>query len=121
MELSLVPGEDSSLTVQYDSTYCLDKHTRIEERHLTVAYKEHPQRDHVVLKSEVYFPNLQFETTEVLRISTKFTNCILWEPTRVNYFDFISTSLYFHCTIPLHVLLPLCTLQISFLSSSICQ
>ena len=50
-------------------------------------------QDHVVLKSEVYFPNLQFETTEVLRIRTKLTNCILW-PTRVNYFDFISTSLW---------------------------
>ena len=45
-EISLVPGEDSTLTVQYDSTYCLDKHTRIEERHLTVAYKEHPQKVH---------------------------------------------------------------------------
>ena len=43
-ELSLVPGQDSTLTVQYDSTYCVDKHTRVEENRLTVAYKEHPQR-----------------------------------------------------------------------------
>ncbi len=44
LEVRLTPGESSTVAVQYDSTYCIDKHTRIEEHHLSVAYREHPHR-----------------------------------------------------------------------------
>ena len=30
--------------MMYDSTYCVDKHSRVENNFLTVAYKEHPQK-----------------------------------------------------------------------------
>ena len=43
-EVQLNPSEKSAVTVQYDSTYCADRHTRIEEHPLAVAYKEHPHR-----------------------------------------------------------------------------
>ena len=43
-EVQLNPGEKSAVTVRYDSTYCVDRHTRIEENPLAVAYKEHPHR-----------------------------------------------------------------------------
>ena len=43
-EVQLNPGEKSAVTVQYDSTYCADRHTRIEEHPLAVAYREHPHR-----------------------------------------------------------------------------
>ena len=36
------------ITVLYDSTYCVDKHSHTEDTHLTVAYKEHAQN--VMLK-----------------------------------------------------------------------
>ena len=43
-DLHLKPGEDSIITVMYDSTYCVDKHSRVENCYLTVSYKEHPQK-----------------------------------------------------------------------------
>lgn len=43
-EAHLSPGKGSSVAIQYDSTYCIDRHTRIEEHHLTVTYREHPHR-----------------------------------------------------------------------------
>ena len=34
---------ESKITILYDSTCCVNKHSQVEERFMTVAYKEHPQ------------------------------------------------------------------------------
>lgn len=42
-ELLLKPGEQSELTILFDSTYCKDKNSRSEAKEMKVSYKEHPQ------------------------------------------------------------------------------
>ena len=36
--------EEVPLTIMYDSTYCVDKNSRVENQRLEIAYKEHPQK-----------------------------------------------------------------------------
>ena len=43
-ELELSSSQREEVVVQFDSTYCKDRHSRLEENHLVVAYKQHPLR-----------------------------------------------------------------------------
>ena len=45
-ELTLEPFKEDSLTILYDSTYCRNKYSCYEDKHLKVTYKEHSQRVH---------------------------------------------------------------------------
>ncbi|XP_078257666.1 hydrocephalus-inducing protein homolog [Rhinoraja longicauda] len=58
-------GENLELSIQFDPSYKNDLYTRVAEEFLTIKYLEHPQVDYVVLRGEVNFPNLHFETTEL--------------------------------------------------------
>ena len=49
-ELSLVSDEDIIITIVYDSMYCKDRHSRIEDQNIEILYKEHPQKvQHTVI------------------------------------------------------------------------
>lgn len=58
-------GETLELSIQFDPSYKNDLYIRVAEEFLAIKYLEHPQVDYVVLRGEVNFPNLHFETTEV--------------------------------------------------------
>ena len=59
-------GESVVLLVQFDPAYRDDHHIRVVDEALRVSYREHPHVDEVNLRGEVYFPNLQFEKSEVM-------------------------------------------------------
>ena len=43
-DLKLAAQEVSNLCILYDSTYCKDLVSRLEQTTMTVAYREHPQK-----------------------------------------------------------------------------
>lgn len=43
-ELGLEPSEKKEVAVQFDPSYCRDRHSRTEDNQLVVAYREHPLR-----------------------------------------------------------------------------
>ncbi|XP_041964608.1 hydrocephalus-inducing protein homolog isoform X2 [Alosa sapidissima] len=61
--LVLGVGARTELWVRFDPLYRRDQVTRVAEDVLEIRYHGHPQRDLVVLKGEVHFPNLQFSST----------------------------------------------------------
>uniref|UniRef100_A0A1X7TBB6 MSP domain-containing protein n=1 Tax=Amphimedon queenslandica TaxID=400682 RepID=A0A1X7TBB6_AMPQE len=63
--LSLGSSEEAVLSVQYDSSYCVDRQSRNESQTIEIAYKEHPQKDYINLLAEIHFPNIHFSTTKV--------------------------------------------------------
>ncbi|XP_066494024.1 hydrocephalus-inducing protein-like [Tiliqua scincoides] len=78
-------GEMYHLCIRFDPLYQDDLYNRVAEEVLTIRYLEHPHVDHVSLRGEVHFPNLNFQTmhldfgcilndTEVVRDIT-MTNC----------------------------------------------
>ncbi|XP_072403680.1 hydrocephalus-inducing protein homolog [Chiloscyllium punctatum] len=83
--VKLDANEHLELLIQFDPSYKDDLHSRVIEEILTIRYLEHPHVDYVVLRGEVHFPNLHFETsvvdfgciindTEVVRY-VEMTNC----------------------------------------------
>ncbi|KAJ7360558.1 hypothetical protein OS493_015662 [Desmophyllum pertusum] len=52
-------------SVLFDPSYKDDFVTRTAESQLEVSFKQHPQKDFVNLKGEVFFPNLTFEMEKV--------------------------------------------------------
>ncbi|XP_062817752.1 hydrocephalus-inducing protein homolog isoform X1 [Anolis carolinensis] len=84
--------ETRHLCIRFDPLYKDDLYNRAAEEVLTIRYLEHPHIDHINLRGEVYFPNLQFQTmnldfgcilndTEMIRDVT-MTNC---SPLHVKY------------------------------------
>lgn len=78
-------GEMYHLCIRFDPLYRDDLYNRVAEEVLTLRYLEHPHVDHVTLRGEVHFPNLNFQMmhldfgcilndTEVVRDIT-MTNC----------------------------------------------
>lgn len=64
-EMSLGVGESIPVLIQFDPSYKDDFVTRTAESQLEVSFKEHPQKDFINLKGEVFFPNLTFEMEKV--------------------------------------------------------
>ncbi|KAJ7312066.1 hypothetical protein JRQ81_006401 [Phrynocephalus forsythii] len=73
------------LCIRFDPLYRDDLYNRVAEEVLTLRYLEHPHVDHILLRGEVYFPNLCFQSrtldfgcllndTEVVR-DIDMTNC----------------------------------------------
>ncbi|XP_067327017.1 hydrocephalus-inducing protein homolog [Anolis sagrei] len=90
--LPMEVGETRHLCVRFDPLYKDDLYNRAAEEVLTIRYLEHPHIDHISLRGEVYFPNLQFQTldldfgcilndTEMIR-DVIMTNC---SPLHVKY------------------------------------
>ncbi|EDV21657.1 uncharacterized protein TRIADDRAFT_30117, partial [Trichoplax adhaerens] len=61
----LEPNEEKDLTIKFDPAYRQDSFTRRLDSRIEISYQEHPQQDYVNLKSQVYFPNLEFESTNI--------------------------------------------------------
>uniref|UniRef100_A0A8C8S7Z5 HYDIN n=1 Tax=Pelusios castaneus TaxID=367368 RepID=A0A8C8S7Z5_9SAUR len=83
--MTLETREEQHLSIRFDPAYRKDLNNRIAEETLIIQYVEHPHEDHVILRGEVHFPNLHFQTmdldfgcilndTEVVRY-IKMTNC----------------------------------------------
>ncbi|XP_048461536.1 hydrocephalus-inducing protein homolog [Rhincodon typus] len=78
--------EHLELLIQFDPSYKDDLYTRVIEEVLTIRYSEHPHVDYVVLRGEVHFPNLHFETDMV------DFGCILNDTEIVHYVEMINCS-----------------------------
>ncbi|XP_059507551.1 hydrocephalus-inducing protein homolog [Stegostoma tigrinum] len=78
--------EHLELLIQFDPSYKDDLFTRVIEEVLTIRYSEHPHVDYVVLRGEVHFPNLHFETDMV------DFGCILNDTETVHYVEMINCS-----------------------------
>ncbi|XP_067853715.1 hydrocephalus-inducing protein homolog [Heptranchias perlo] len=58
-------GENLELLIRFEPSFKDDLYIRVAEEILTIQYLEHPHVDYVVLRGEVNFPNLHFETAVV--------------------------------------------------------
>ncbi|XP_077975805.1 hydrocephalus-inducing protein homolog isoform X2 [Styela clava] len=63
--ISLDLGQEHEIVVWFDPDYKNDLFSRIADSEVTITYKEHPHTDHVKLKGEVNFPNLDFSKKEI--------------------------------------------------------
>ncbi|XDV28936.1 hypothetical protein PO909_032128 [Leuciscus waleckii] len=61
--LVLAVGAQKELWVRFNPMYRQDRLTRVVEDVLEFCYHGHPQKDQVVLRGEVHFPNLKFSST----------------------------------------------------------
>ncbi|KAK6174452.1 hypothetical protein SNE40_017727 [Patella caerulea] len=64
-EVHLQVGEIYNLKIQFDPSYKTDQHIRTIDEVLHISYKEHPHKDYIALRGEVYFPNIEFEKSVV--------------------------------------------------------
>lgn len=64
-EHGLKPGQSVDVTVEFDPLYQNGKTSHLVEKQLLITYSGHPQKDAVVLKGDINFPNLSFETTTI--------------------------------------------------------
>ena len=62
---SLVPGQSVEIVVDFDPAYKDDRTSHVVEKQLVVAYRGHPQKDIIVLKADIRFPNIKFEHSTV--------------------------------------------------------
>ena len=76
-DIRLGIGESVVLLVQFDPAYRDDHHIRVVDEALRISYREHPHVDEVNLRGEVYFPNLQFEKSEVMPPKVSSTEVML--------------------------------------------
>ncbi|XP_029109509.1 hydrocephalus-inducing protein homolog isoform X1 [Scleropages formosus] len=58
-------GQDVKLWVCFNSLHWQDHVTHVVEEKLEVHYQDHPQRDSIILRGEVRFPNLRFSSTSL--------------------------------------------------------
>ncbi|ESO91099.1 hypothetical protein LOTGIDRAFT_122343, partial [Lottia gigantea] len=64
-EVHLPVGEQYFLMIQFDPAYKDDQHIRTIDEVLHIAYKQHPHKDYIALRGEVYFPNIEFEKSNI--------------------------------------------------------
>ena len=65
-EHTLAPGQVAEITIEFDPMYRDDKTSHTVEKQLTIAYRGHPQKDIIPLIGEIIYPNLKFETQNVV-------------------------------------------------------
>nr|XP_031536660.1 hydrocephalus-inducing protein homolog isoform X1 [Vicugna pacos] len=63
--IKLEIGEEKDLLVKFDPSYKNDLNNWVAEEILAIKYVEHPQVDSLLLRGEVNYPNLSFETMEL--------------------------------------------------------
>jgi hydrocephalus-inducing protein len=61
----LQAGESLTLDIDFDPLVRDDRTSDIIDKTLNVVYRGHPQKDSILLKGEIVFPNLKFDTTVV--------------------------------------------------------
>ncbi len=64
-EFNLQPGEKATVNVEFDPGYKDDRMSHKVDTRLTAVYSQHPQKDHMELRGDINFPNLEFETQKV--------------------------------------------------------
>jgi len=64
-EHSLAPQESTTINVDFDPGYKIDRKSHTAESKLVAVYRDHPQRDNINLLGEINFPNLDFEYTVI--------------------------------------------------------
>ena len=79
-EHTLQPEESVDIEVEFDPLYRDEKVSHTVDKALAVAYMGHPQKDSILLKGEIIFPNLHFELKEikfgcVLNDTNKIVTC----------------------------------------------
>jgi hypothetical protein len=63
--LELKAGEVVSVNVSFDPSHNLSRISTKENGVIQISYKEHPQKDSILLHSEIFFPNLTFNTNQL--------------------------------------------------------
>ena len=58
-------GENLDLFIQFDPSFVENNISRSVESKLKVRYINHPNTDAIILKGDVFYPNLTFESQEV--------------------------------------------------------
>ncbi|XP_021264314.1 hydrocephalus-inducing protein homolog isoform X3 [Numida meleagris] len=84
--LKLKTGEELHLSIRFNPAYKEDLNIRVAERALKIRFLEHPLEEQVVVRGEVYFPNLDIETMAV------DFGCILNDTEDVRYVEMTNCS-----------------------------
>uniref|UniRef100_A0A8C3Q1J6 HYDIN protein n=1 Tax=Chrysolophus pictus TaxID=9089 RepID=A0A8C3Q1J6_CHRPC len=84
--LKLKTGEELHLSIRFNPAYEEGLNIRVAERALKIQYLEHPLEEHIAVRGEVYFPNLQMGTTAV------DFGCILNDTEDVRYVEMTNCS-----------------------------
>ncbi|XP_039931074.1 hydrocephalus-inducing protein-like isoform X2 [Hirundo rustica] len=63
--MTLDVGEELHLCIQFNPAYKKDLNSWVAERVLRVRIMEHPHKEQITVRGEVYFPNLHLETQAV--------------------------------------------------------
>jgi len=61
-EFSLEPGESATVQVHFSAEVSEEKQSMKIRTNLLITYRDHTQKDKVVLRGEVHFPNLKFSS-----------------------------------------------------------
>jgi hypothetical protein len=68
------PGEAVSLDVKFDPAFKSDFVTEILHRKATFSVSDHPRRMNIALKASLTFPNVEFETMELIDFGNLMVN-----------------------------------------------
>ncbi|NXT36809.1 HYDIN protein, partial [Pelecanoides urinatrix] len=61
--MKLKVGEELHLSIRFNPAYEEDLNIRVAEKALKIQFLEHPHKEQVTVRGEVYFPNLRIQTT----------------------------------------------------------
>ena len=64
-DVYLEASQSNELLVQFDPNFEDNKSIRRAECKLKITYRDHPSTDEVSISGDVFYPNLQFDTTSV--------------------------------------------------------
>ncbi|XP_065519892.1 hydrocephalus-inducing protein homolog, partial [Lathamus discolor] len=84
--MKLRTGEELQLCIGFNPAYEEDLLIRAAEKALKIKFLEHPHEEQVTVRGEVYFPNLQIQTTAV------DFGCILNDSKDVRYMEMTNCS-----------------------------
>ncbi|XP_065519853.1 hydrocephalus-inducing protein homolog, partial [Lathamus discolor] len=86
LPMKLRTGEELQLCIGFNPAYEEDLLIRAAEKALKIKFLEHPHEEQVTVRGEVYFPNLQIQTTAV------DFGCILNDTKDVRYMEMTNCS-----------------------------
>jgi P pilus assembly chaperone PapD len=87
-EFQLEPKASKVVAVTFDPGFSSDRQSRSYEKKLNISYREHPQKDALILRGETCFPNVEFDMTVgdfgcVLNDSSRTLSLNITNPSRV--------------------------------------
>lgn len=84
--MKLEIGEELHLSIRFNPAYEEDLSVRVVEKVLKIQFLEHPQKEQITVRGEVYFPNLCIQTTAM------DFGCILNDTEDVRYIEMTNCS-----------------------------